>query len=137
MSETVPEASPDRSAVPAPAKKDTKGSVVWREIKGLLWVLVAVLALAWGWLLAGAGRNNGERRASDRDAVAGGRFRSKRRCQNQNAAITGKHQSIGKIAGSPLFLDRLAGIGGCRRGARDPWGCRVGRAGDIAGNRGV
>ena len=43
MSETVPEASSDRSAVPAPAKKDTKGSVVWREIKGLLWVLLAVL----------------------------------------------------------------------------------------------
>jgi signal peptidase I len=43
LSETVPEASPDRSAVHAPVKKDTKGSVVWREIKGLLWVLLAVL----------------------------------------------------------------------------------------------
>jgi signal peptidase I len=43
LSETVPEASADRSAVPAPVKKDTKGSVVWREIKGLLWVLLAVL----------------------------------------------------------------------------------------------
>ena len=43
MSETVPEESADRSAVPASVKKDTKGSVVWREIKGLLWVLLAVL----------------------------------------------------------------------------------------------
>ena len=43
MSETVPEASADPTTVPAPQKKDTKGSVVWREIKGLLWVLLAVL----------------------------------------------------------------------------------------------
>ena len=43
MTETVPEASADPSTVPAPQKKDTKGSVVWREIKGLLWVLLAVL----------------------------------------------------------------------------------------------
>ena len=43
MSETVPEASADPSTAPAPVKKDTKGSVVWREIKGLLWVLLAVL----------------------------------------------------------------------------------------------
>ena len=43
MSDTVPEASADPSTVPAPVKKDTKGSVVWREIKGLLWVLLAVL----------------------------------------------------------------------------------------------
>jgi len=43
LSETVPEESADRSAVPASVKKDTKGSVVWREIKGLLWVLLAVL----------------------------------------------------------------------------------------------
>ena len=43
MSETVPEASADQARVPAPEKKDTKGSVVWREIKGLLWVLLAVL----------------------------------------------------------------------------------------------
>jgi signal peptidase I len=43
LSDTVPEASADRSVVPAPVKKDTKGSVVWREIKGLLWVLLAVL----------------------------------------------------------------------------------------------
>ena len=43
MSETVPEASADPARVPAPQKKDTKGSAVWREIKGLLWVLLAVL----------------------------------------------------------------------------------------------
>ena len=43
MSETVPEASADPSTVPAPQKKDTKSSAVWREIKGLLWVLLAVL----------------------------------------------------------------------------------------------
>jgi signal peptidase I len=43
LSETVPEASADPSTAPAPVKKDTKGSVVWREIKGLLWVLLAVL----------------------------------------------------------------------------------------------
>jgi len=43
LSETVPEASADPTMVPAPQKKDTKGSVVWREIKGLLWVLLAVL----------------------------------------------------------------------------------------------
>ena len=43
MSDTVPEASADPSTAPAPVKKDTKGSVVWREIKGLLWVLHAVL----------------------------------------------------------------------------------------------
>ena len=43
MSDTVPEASADPTTAPAPVKKDTKGSVVWREIKGLLWVLLAVL----------------------------------------------------------------------------------------------
>ena len=43
MSDTVPEASADPSTAPAPVKKDTKGSVVWREVKGLLWVLLAVL----------------------------------------------------------------------------------------------
>jgi len=43
LSDTVPEASADPSTAPAPVKKDTKGSVVWREIKGLLWVLLAVL----------------------------------------------------------------------------------------------
>ena len=43
MSEIVPEASADPTAVPAPEKKEDKGSAVWREITGLLWVLVAVL----------------------------------------------------------------------------------------------
>ena len=42
MSEIVPEASADPSAVPAP-KKAHHGSAIWREIKGLLWVLLAVL----------------------------------------------------------------------------------------------
>jgi signal peptidase I len=44
LSETVPEASADpQAAAPAPEKKESKGSALWREIKGLLWVLVAVL----------------------------------------------------------------------------------------------
>ena len=43
MSDTVPDASADPAVVPAPQKKDTKGSAIWREIKGLLWVLLAVL----------------------------------------------------------------------------------------------
>jgi signal peptidase I len=43
LSDTIPEASADPSAVPAPEKKESKGSAVWREIKGLLWVLLAVL----------------------------------------------------------------------------------------------
>ena len=41
MSDTVPEASADASAAPVADKKDE--SALWREIKGLLWVLVAVL----------------------------------------------------------------------------------------------
>ncbi|MFL6759939.1 signal peptidase I [Sphingomonas sp.] len=42
MTETVPEPTADQ---PAPAeKKEDKGSALWREIKGLLWVLLAVLA---------------------------------------------------------------------------------------------
>ncbi len=47
MTETVPEASAEEAAVPPPAteeKKTDKGSALWREIKGLLWVLLAVLA---------------------------------------------------------------------------------------------
>ncbi len=43
MNDTVPEASADPATVPAPPKKESKGSAVWREIKGLLWVLLAVL----------------------------------------------------------------------------------------------
>jgi signal peptidase I len=44
LSESVPEAtSTDQKASPD-EKKDEKGSALWREIKGLLWVLLAVLA---------------------------------------------------------------------------------------------
>jgi signal peptidase I len=43
LSDTVPEASPS-DASPAPEKKESKGSSLWREIKGLIWVLIAVLA---------------------------------------------------------------------------------------------
>jgi signal peptidase I len=42
LTETVSEPTADQ---PAPAeKKEDKGSALWREIKGLLWVLLAVLA---------------------------------------------------------------------------------------------
>ncbi|MGI8706139.1 MAG: signal peptidase I [Sphingomicrobium sp.] len=34
----------DEPAASPPAKKEKKGSALWREIKGLLWVLLAVLA---------------------------------------------------------------------------------------------
>jgi signal peptidase I len=43
LSDTIPEAPTETPAVP-PAEKDEKGSALWREIKGLLWVLLAVLA---------------------------------------------------------------------------------------------
>jgi signal peptidase I len=43
LSDTIPEASAAPATAPAPEKKESKGSAVWREIKGLLWVLVAVL----------------------------------------------------------------------------------------------
>jgi signal peptidase I len=43
LTDTVPDASVDPATVPAPPKKESKGSAVWREIKGLLWVLLAVL----------------------------------------------------------------------------------------------
>ena len=33
----------EQSAPPA-GKSEAKGSAIWREVKGLLWVLVAVLA---------------------------------------------------------------------------------------------
>ena len=42
LSDTVPEANADK-APPADDKEST-GSALWREIKGLLWVLLAVLA---------------------------------------------------------------------------------------------
>jgi len=42
LTEIVPEPTADQ---PAPVeKKESKGSALWREIKGLLWVLLAVLA---------------------------------------------------------------------------------------------
>ena len=45
MSDPVPEASTADPAVPpSDEKKEEKGSALWREIKGLLWVLLAVLA---------------------------------------------------------------------------------------------
>ena len=43
LSETVPEAAPADDKAPA-EEKESKGSALWREIKGLLWVLLAVLA---------------------------------------------------------------------------------------------
>jgi signal peptidase I len=44
LSDTIPEASMEQPA-PAPSDaKESKGSALWREIKGLLWVLLAVLA---------------------------------------------------------------------------------------------
>jgi signal peptidase I len=43
LNDTVPEASTEPQAVAAPETKESKGSVLWREIKGLLWVLLAVL----------------------------------------------------------------------------------------------
>jgi signal peptidase I len=45
LNDTVPEASAEPATVTAaPAsKEESKGSAVWREIKGLLWVLLAVL----------------------------------------------------------------------------------------------
>ena len=47
MTDTVPEASaPDPVTPPAtpPVETKEKGSALWREIRGLLWVLLAVLA---------------------------------------------------------------------------------------------
>ena len=44
LSETVPEATTEDKAAPPADEKEGKGSALWREIKGLLWVLIAVLA---------------------------------------------------------------------------------------------
>jgi signal peptidase I len=44
LSDTIPEASAETPAAPPAEKKANKGSALWREIKGLLWVLLAVLA---------------------------------------------------------------------------------------------
>jgi signal peptidase I len=43
LTDTVPEASADPSVAPPTEKKESHGSAAWREIKGLLWVLLAVL----------------------------------------------------------------------------------------------
>jgi len=40
----VPDASAEPPAAAAAKKEESKGSALWREIKGLLWVLLAVLA---------------------------------------------------------------------------------------------
>ncbi len=45
LTDTVPEATTDNQAAPpAQEEEKDKGSALWREIKGLFWVLVAVLA---------------------------------------------------------------------------------------------
>jgi signal peptidase I len=48
LNETVPDAGEaadaEQGAPPAQVKAESKGSALWREIKGLLWVLLAVLA---------------------------------------------------------------------------------------------
>lgn len=44
MNDIVPEASVDEPAAPPAETKEEKGSALWREIRGLLWVLLAVLA---------------------------------------------------------------------------------------------
>jgi signal peptidase I len=45
LNDILPEAAPaDEQAEPQLQQKEDKGSAVWREIKGLLWVLLAVLA---------------------------------------------------------------------------------------------
>ena len=45
LTESVPEATTtEQEESPPDAKTEAKGSALWREVKGLLWVLVAVLA---------------------------------------------------------------------------------------------
>jgi len=44
LTETVPEATTEDKAAPPAEDKEAKGSALWREIKGLFWVLLAVLA---------------------------------------------------------------------------------------------
>jgi signal peptidase I len=43
LNDTAPETTADNATPPA-EKKEEKGSALWREIKGLVWVLIAVLA---------------------------------------------------------------------------------------------
>jgi signal peptidase I len=44
LNESLPEANAEQPAAPTAERKESKGSALWREIKGLLWVLIAVLA---------------------------------------------------------------------------------------------
>jgi signal peptidase I len=44
LTDTIPEATAEQPDTPPVEKKEHKGSALWREIKGLLWVLLAVLA---------------------------------------------------------------------------------------------
>jgi signal peptidase I len=44
LSDIVPEANTEAPAAPPAETEEEKGSAVWREIKGLFWVLLAVLA---------------------------------------------------------------------------------------------
>jgi signal peptidase I len=45
LNETVPELTPaDEKSAESPEESEEKGSALWREIKGLFWVLLAVLA---------------------------------------------------------------------------------------------
>jgi signal peptidase I len=44
LTETSPEAEAEEPAAASPDKKEEKGSALWREIRGLAWVLLAVLA---------------------------------------------------------------------------------------------
>jgi signal peptidase I len=44
LSDTIPEAGAETPAVPPAEEKEAKGSALWREIKGLALVLLAVLA---------------------------------------------------------------------------------------------
>ena len=43
LSDTIPEATTPKDDAP-PEEKESKGSALWREVKGLFWVLLAVLA---------------------------------------------------------------------------------------------
>ncbi|HET6534663.1 MAG TPA: signal peptidase I [Sphingomicrobium sp.] len=44
LNDILPEVSAEEKAAPPAEKEQPKGSVLWREIKGLIWVLIAVLA---------------------------------------------------------------------------------------------
>ena len=46
LNDTVPEATtpPVEETATTPVQQESKGSALWREIRGLLWVLLAVLA---------------------------------------------------------------------------------------------